>query len=452
MGKSPVTSKAEQVKDIDSLNVYMRGVNELGNFSSEQQNRLCQSFDECADELRRQVCSIGFTAEEYLRSIAGILDKGIDAADVFVVSALRKMGSGPAAQLKALRQYQQEISEKYTQWQKIFAENGDCSQIRSEMVELLMRNRLSLQRIYELLDVGAGYVRMLSPDFEWGRKFNGINCEVREFIGEKFLLDVDELPEYTSRIGEAVEQLNRIRNKLVEANLKLVVSIARRYCNQKILLEDLIQEGNLGLLRALERIDFSLGYRFSTYASWWIRHRIVRAVNNCGRVIRLPMHMVKLINDINQAEQRFIQMNDREPEVEELAKILELPVARVSAVKKMAVQTVSLQTHIGSDEDSAELGDFIADSAVESPEAALNRRVLKERLYEMLKTLTQREQQLLIMRFGLFGQPVYTLAEISTHFKLTRERCRQIELQLLAKLRSPEKLKFIDGAVHFEDF
>ena len=162
--------------------------------------------------------------------------------------------------------------------------------------------------------------------------------------------------------------------------------------------------------------------------------------------------LVKLINDINQAEQRFIQMNDREPEVEELAKILELPVARVSAVKKMAVQTVSLQTQIGSEDDSAELADFIADSAVESPEAVLNRRVLKERLYEMLKTLTQREQQLLIMRFGLFGQPVYTLAEISTHFKLTRERCRQIELQLLAKLRSPEKLKFIDGAVHFEDF
>ena len=452
MGKAPATSRGEQDKDINSLNVYMRGVNELGNFSSEQQNRLCQSFDECADELRRQVCSIGFTAEEYLRSIAGILDKGVDAADVFVVSALRKMGSGPAAQLKELRKYQQEISEKYTRWQQIFAAKGDCSQIKEEMVELLMRNRLSLQRIYELLDVGAGYIRMISPDFEWGCKFSRVNSEVQDFIGEKFLLDADLIPECTVRLGVAVEQLNRVRNKLVEANLKLVVSIARRYCNQKILLEDLIQEGNLGLLRALERIDFSLGYRFSTYASWWIRHRIVRAVNNCGRVIRLPMHMVKLINDINQTEQRFIQMNDREPEIEELARMLELPVARVSAVKKMAVQTVSLQTHIGGGEDSTELGDFIPDCAVESPEADLNRRVLKERLYEMLKTLAPREQQLLIMRFGLFGQPVYTLAEISNHFKLTRERCRQIELQLLAKLRSPEKLKYIDGAVHFEDF
>ena len=162
--------------------------------------------------------------------------------------------------------------------------------------------------------------------------------------------------------------------------------------------------------------------------------------------------MVKLINDINHAEQRFIQLNDREPEIGELAKMLELPVARVSAVKKMAIQTISLQAPVTSEEDSVELGDFIADRNTASPEAELSRQVIRDRLYDMLKTLSEREQQLLIMRFGLFGQPVCTLAEISNHFKLTRERCRQIERNLLIKLRSPEKLKFLDGGVNFDDF
>ena len=450
MDKAPETQRIEH--DVDSLDIYMRGVNSLGEYSSEQQSRLCQTFEECSNEVRREICSWGFAAAEYLCSIAGILNKGVDPADVFTVSALRSMGSGPAAQFCELRKYQQEISEKYSAWQSAYAEGEDCSACREEMVELLMRYRLTLQRGYELIDIGRNYIRMLDPAFEWGRKPVPGCPDASVFVENKLLLDAADIPERAERLGRSIEHLHQIRNELVEANLKLVVSIARRHCSQKILLGDLIQEGNLGLMRALERIDFSLGYRFSTYASWWIRHRIVRAVNNCGRVIRLPMHMVKLINDINQAEQRFIQLNDREPEIEELAKILELPAARVSAVRKMAVQTVSLQAHVGSDDDSAELGDFISDYTAKSPEADLNRQWLKERLYEMLKTLTDREQQLLIMRFGLFGQPMYTLAEISRHFNLTRERCRQIELRLLEKLRSPEKLKYLDGGVDFDDF
>lgn len=450
MGKTADIQHSEQ--DIDSLTTYMRGINELGDYSSEQQTRLCRSFEECSDSLRREVCSWGFTAMEYLRSISGILEKGVDAADIFLVSSLRSMGGSPAAQLRKLREYHQEISEKYETLQRAFTEKKDCTILRSELIEVLMRHRLTLQRIYELLEIGAGYIRMLDEDFEWGQPFKSGSSELAGFIEEKLLICRADIPAAVDKLSSAFDEHHEIRNKLVEANLKLVVSIARRYSNQRNLLADLIQEGNLGLLRALERIDFSLGYRFSTYAGWWIRHRIVKAVNNCGRVIRLPMHMVKLINDINLAEQRFIQMNGCEPEIEELAKILELPVARVSAVRKMAVQTISLQAHVGKDDESAELGDFLADYTAESPEAGLSRQMLTERLHDMLKTLTEREQQLLIMRFGLFGHSVKTLTEVSQHFKLTRERCRQIELQLLTKLRSPEKLKFLDGGVTFDDF
>lgn len=450
MGKAPNTRRSGQ--DIDALDTYMRGVQELGDYSPEHQTRLCRSFEEYSDNVRKKICSWGFTASEYLRSISGILDKGVDAADVFLVSALRQMGDSPAAQLRTLRGYYQEISAKHEALQQAFANNEECSVLRDELIGILMRYRLTLQRVYELIDVGAGFIRMLDENFEWGREFSGGDSELTRFIEEKMLFRASEISQHSAELGSAIDDLHQVRNKLVEANLKLVVSIARRYSNQRNLLADLIQEGNLGLLRALERIDFSLGYRFSTYAGWWIRHRVVQAVNNCGRVIRLPMHMFKLIDDINRAEQRFIQMNDREPEVEELAKILELPVARVSAVRKMAVQTISLQAHVGNNDDMSELGDFIADYTAESPEAGLSRQILKERLYEMLKTLTEREQQLLIMRFGLFGHPVMTLIEVSQHFKLTRERCRQIELRLLTKLRSPEKLKFIDGDVNFEDF
>lgn len=451
MTKMPDTQRTDA--NTDSLDIYMRGLNELGEYSPEQQTVLCRNFESASDKLRYQLCRLGLTAPEYLRSITNILENGGEAADVFLVSSLRSMGESKTEQFKVLRQYQQEIQAAYDDFAGAFASGaGETASLREKLAGVLGRYRLTLQKVYELVDAALNYMRMLDKHFEWERSFNpGDNTAAIDFVEQKMLVRLPELAAEAEVMGNALHELFQVRNQLVEANLKLVVSIARRYCNQKMVLGDLIQEGNLGLLRALERIDFSLGYRFSTYASWWIRHRISRAVSNSSRVIRLPMHMVNLINSINQAEQRFIQYNDRMPEIEELAKILELPVARVSAVKKMAVQTVSLQSHVNSDDESAELGDFIADNAVESPASELNRRITRERLYEMLKTLTEREQQLLIMRFGLFGQKVYTFTEISSHFKLTKERCRQIERNLLLKLRSPEKLKYLDGSVDFDD-
>ena len=450
MGKIPETARGE--REMDSLGVYMRGLNELGEYSAEQQNRLCRSFQQISDELREAVCELGFVPQEYLRFITAIQENGSETADIFLVSAIKELGRNRQEQLDSLQAWKADISDLYSRLQEAFDSGGDCDALRREMANVLKRYRLTLQHIYILLDVGCNYFRMLDKNFQWGHPPVIPEDADISFIEGKLLIRRDGIARQVQNLSAALRRMHQVRNELVEANLKLVVSIARRYSNHKLMLGDLIQEGNLGLMRALERIDFSLGYRFSTYASWWIRHRIARAVSNTQRVIRLPMHMIKLINDINHAEQRFIQLHDREPSVGELAKILKLPAARVSAVRKMAVQTVSLQSQIGHDEDSAELGNFIADTTARTPEAELNRKVVKERLYEMLKTLSEREQQLLIMRFGLFGQPAFTLAEISAHFHLTRERCRQIELRLLAKLRTPEKLKYIDGSVDFDDF
>ena len=451
MAKRTDTSGAD--REIDSLNAYMRGINELGDYSTEQQSRLCHDFELASDRLRDKICVFGFTAAEYIRSIDSILERDTESADVFIVSSLRDMGKTRSEQFAFLRNFRQETSAALSELRECFFSGRECGEAREKLKRTLSRCRLTLQKVYELMDICGNYLRMLDKNFDWGMplKITG-QTPGTGFVEEKLLFSAAELPAEIAGFDQAREKLFKVRNDLAEANLKLVISIATRFCNQKTQLSDLIQEGNLGLMRALERIDFSLGYRFSTYASWWIRHRIARAVNTGSRVIRLPMHMVKLINDINQAEQRFIQLNGREPEISELAKILELPPARVSAVRKMAIQTVSLQSPVNSDEDASELGDFVADRSAGSPDAQLSKKFLGERLKDMLDSLTEREQQLLIMRFGLFGQPSFTLAEISAHFNLTRERCRQIELGLLAKLRTPEKLKYIDGTVNFDDF
>jgi RNA polymerase primary sigma factor len=209
---------------------------------------------------------------------------------------------------------------------------------------------------------------------------------------------------------------------------------------------DLIQEGNLGLIKALDRFDFKLGFRFSTYAGWWIRHKIFRIIASQSRVIRLPMHMIRLIQDIRRAEQRFIHLNGREPEVEELAEMLDMSPAKVNSIRKMACQTISLQATLSSDDDSGIFEDLVADSSTAAPSEQIAKKILYDKLYEMLRTLPEREQQIIIMRFGLFGQPSLPLIEISKRFNLTRERVRQLEVKIISNLRSPDKLKYIDGA------
>ena len=273
-----------------------------------------------------------------------------------------------------------------------------------------------------------------------------VDHQRQNLLEERFLMTLPELTEAIRKLLETHETLQQFRQKMIEANLRLVISIAQKYRNRGLPFNDLIQEGNLGLLRALEKFDFRLGNKCSTYASWWIKHNISRSIAEQSRVIRIPAHMVHAINSMTWAEQRFIQTNGREPEVEELAAILEMPVARISAIRKMACQTISLQAPISSSEDGAMLEDLIADdNSTSNPVLDFARKMLYEKLYEMLRTLPERDQQIIIMRFGLFGQSCLPLVEISKRFNLTRERIRQIEAKIIENLRSPAKLKYLDG-------
>ena len=254
-------------------------------------------------------------------------------------------------------------------------------------------------------------------------------------IGKVPLLSADEEVELAKRMENGDIEAKK---KLAEANLRLVVSIAKRYVGRGMLFLDLIQEGNLGLIKAVEKFDYKKGYKFSTYATWWIRQAITRAIADQARTIRIPVHMVETINKYVRVQRQLLQELGREPQPEEIAKHMNMPVDRVREIQKISLEPVSLETPIGEEEDS-HLGDFIQDENVPVPAEAAAFTLLREQLDEVLGTLTEREQKVLKLRFGLEDGRARTLEEVGKEFKVTRERIRQIEAKALRKLRHPSR-------------
>lgn len=256
-------------------------------------------------------------------------------------------------------------------------------------------------------------------------------------IGKVPLLSADEEIELAKRMEAGDEEAKK---KLCEANLRLVVSIAKRYVGRGMLFLDLIQEGNLGLIKAVDKFDWRKGYKFSTYATWWIRQAITRSIADQARTIRIPVHMVETINKLIRISRQLLQENGREPTPEEIAKEMDITEDKVREILKIAQEPVSLETPIGEEEDS-HLGDFIPDDDVPAPAEAAAFSMLKEQLVEVLDTLTEREQKVLILRFGLEDGHARTLEEVGKQFDVTRERIRQIEAKALRKLRHPSRSK-----------
>ena len=259
-------------------------------------------------------------------------------------------------------------------------------------------------------------------------------------IGRVPLLTPDEEVQLALDIKEGGPKGERAKQRLSEANLRLVVSIAKRYVGRGMQFLDLIQEGNLGLIKAVEKFDHTKGFKFSTYATWWIRQAITRAIADQARTIRIPVHMVETINKVKKVSSQLLHENGHEPSAEEIAERLEMPVDKVREIMRVAQEPVSLETPIGEEEDS-HLGDFIPDDEAPVPAEAASQTLLKEQLAEVLKTLTPREEKVLRLRFGLEDGRSRTLEEVGKEFNVTRERIRQIEAKALRKLRHPSRSK-----------
>ena len=312
----------------------------------------------------------------------------------------------------------------------------DEDEVEVEKIDLSVPEGVSVEDPVRMYLKEIGKVPLLSADEE---------IELAQKM-EAGSLAVEKIPLFKERLAETGDEQEKeeiqaeinAKKRLAEANLRLVVSIAKRYVGRGMLFLDLIQEGNLGLIKAVEKFDYRKGYKFSTYATWWIRQAITRAIADQARTIRIPVHMVETINKLIRVSRQLLQELGREPTPEEIAEEMKMPVERVREILKISQEPVSLETPIGEEEDS-HLGDFIKDDNVPVPADAATFTLLKEQLEEVLGTLTEREQKVLTLRFGLEDGRARTLEEVGKEFNVTRERIRQIEAKALRKLRHPSR-------------